>query len=58
MFTRKKDKMRPPSEGRARSCSPKSSSFFTKAECGQLYYTPNPDNTNYSHPLVVRYIYE
>jgi len=57
MVTRKKSKMRPPTEGRRAVRTPKSSLFFTKAECGQVY-TPNPDSTNFSYPLVVRYIYE
>lgn len=57
MFTRKKIKMRPPTEGHRACVSPKSSLFFSKRERAWVY-TPNPDCTSFSHPLVVRYIYE
>ena len=56
MSPRKKIKMRPPTEANRACVSPKSSLFFSEADCAWVY-TPNPDFTSFSHPLVVRYIY-
>lgn len=56
MSTGKKIKMRPPTEGHRACVSPKSTFFYPKTVFVRDY-TPNPENTNYSYPLIVRYIY-
>ena len=56
MFTRKKIKMRPPSDGQRACVFPKSTLFFSEADSAWVY-TPNPEIANFSYPLSVRYIY-
>jgi len=56
MSPRKNIKMRPPTEANRACVSPKSSLFFSEADCAWVY-TPNPDFTSFSYPLIVRYIY-
>lgn len=56
MVRRKKIKMRPPTEADGSCVSPKSSLFYPKRVFVRGN-TPNPDNTDYSYPLKVRYIY-